>query len=130
MSNQRRGGIFHPYRLEYLTQRAWFARRARWFAEQAATGEPLLCVGCGRRETQSRLELHHLDYAGVHLNAGVWTAAEPYEDLMPMHRSCHELLHRLIDRDVVLSRHRTRRDATYLALERLGLRPQGSEGSA
>jgi hypothetical protein len=65
------------------------------------------------------LELHHLDYAGVSLVAGRWRALEKHDELMPMHPTCHDLVHRLIDRDTVLSRQRTRRDATAIAAARI-----------
>jgi hypothetical protein len=47
---------------------------------------------------------------------GAWRAFERHDDLVPMHPSCHDLVHRLIDRDTVLSRQRTRRDATDIAI--------------
>lgn len=56
------------------------------------------------------LQLHHLDYQGVIRSDGGWRASERHDDLVPLHPSCHESLHRLIERDTVLSRHRSRRD--------------------
>ncbi|MGC5225224.1 hypothetical protein ACPW96_21855 [Micromonospora sp. DT81.3] len=119
MSNRRRPGIFNLYRSEYLRSRAWFARRDRWFAEERAAGRLLECAGCGRPADKSHLELHHLDYAGMLDGKGNFTASEPHEDLVPMHAYCHELLHRLIDRDAVVARNRTRRAASHEALQRL-----------
>ena len=87
-----------------------------------------MCAGAASRDDKSQLELHHLDYCGrAPRRRAHGRAASRHDDLVPLHPSCHELLHRLIDRDVVLSRHRTRRDATYLALERL--RPQARSRS-
>lgn len=119
MSNARRAWMMDGYRSEFLRSRAWFARRDRWFTEQVARGIPLACAACGGDAAKTDLELHHLDYDGVHLTDGRWHASEPHRDLVAMHPYCHELLHRLIDRDVVLSRNRTRRDATLIAIERL-----------
>ena len=45
-------------------------------------------------------------------------------------RTDHDLLHRLIDRDAVLSRNRTRRTASHLALARLRQKLQPDSGSA
>lgn len=119
MSNRRRPGLMNLYRSEFLRSKAWFARRDRWFTDQTAIGDPLACAGCGRAALKGELELHHVDYARVQLEDGRWRARERHDDLVAMHSYCHDLLHRLIDRDVVLSQHRTRRDATHLALAHL-----------
>ncbi|MGC5172051.1 hypothetical protein ACLQ2Q_15500 [Microbacterium sp. DT81.1] len=122
MSNRRRPGLLNLYRGEFLRSKVWFARRDRWFTDESATGRALRCAGCQRPADKRHLELHHLDYTGVILDNGRWQAREAHEDLVPMHPYCHELLHRLIDRDAVLSRHRTRRAASHHALERLQLK--------
>lgn len=119
MSNRRRPALCNLYRSEFLRSRAWFARRDRWFREQAARGIPLTCAGCGRPAEKPQLELHHLDYKGIRTRRGRFHAGEAHDDLMPMHPYCHDLLHRLIDRDIILAHHRTRRDATHHALQRL-----------
>ncbi|WES65982.1 hypothetical protein P0L94_07885 [Microbacter sp. GSS18] len=119
MSNRRRGGLKPLYRDGFLASPAWHARRARWFRDHARTHTPLECAGCGHRATPDRLELHHLSYAGVTVQAGEFKAFEKHTDLLPLHPYCHEALHRMIDRDEVLARHRTRRDATHQALQRL-----------
>ena len=118
MSNRRRGLGAMAYR-EYLQSPVWFARRDRWFTEQTRRGIPLECAGCGLPATKAQLELHHADYEGVRLDEGRWRATEAHEDLVPMHPYCHDLLHRLIDRDSVLAHNRTRRDATHQALQSL-----------
>ncbi len=108
------------YRSEFLRSTVWFARRDRWFTEQAAIGGgEYRCAACGRAASKRQLELHHLDYSGVVMEEGQWRALEAHDDLVPMHPYCHDLLHRLIDRDEVLSHHRTRRDATRHALTKL-----------
>lgn len=128
MSNQRRPAPGNQYRTGFLTSRAWFARRDRWFRDHTTTGQPLTCQGCGDEETPRHLELHHLTYDGVtQAPDGRWAAWERHGDLLPLHPACHEELHRLIDRDVVLSRHRTREDATWIALD--ALRPTLQTGT-
>lgn len=118
MSNRRRN-LLSLYRAEFLRSRVWFARRDRWFVEETGRGRELVCVGCGRAAAKQQLELHHLDYGGLILKQDRWIAREAHDDLIPLHPYCHDLLHRLIDRDPVLSRGRTRREATRLALKRL-----------
>ena len=119
MSNQRKPALWDAYRTECLRSAVWFARRDRWFAHETVIAWPLTCAGCGQEATKRQLELHHLDYAGVRLDDGTWTAHEPHEDILAMHPYCHELLHRLIDRDAVLSRHVSRPTASVRALARL-----------
>ena len=130
MSNRRKPPLVNLYRSEFLRSRTWYARRDRWFTEQAARGIPLTCAGCGRPATKNQLELHHLDYAGVIIREGRWRALEAHGDLVPMHPYCHDLLHRLIDRDAILARHRTRRAASDHALQRLRVALQRFEGTA
>ena len=127
MSNQRRAGIFHPYRLEYLHSGRGSRAVPAGSPSSAATGQPLVCVGVRRAATPSRSSsCTTCDYAGVHLNAGVWTAAEPHEDLdadapvLPRAAAPPASTGTL-----VLARHRTRRDATYQALQRLRLQAAG-----
>ncbi|WP_019181137.1 hypothetical protein [Microbacterium yannicii] len=129
MSNRRRPALFNVYRNEFLRSPAWFARRDRWFTHHATLSERLTCAGCGRTATRAELELHHLDYRGVRLDDGRWRAGEADEDLVAMHPYCHDLLHRLIDRDALLARGRTRRTANHLALQRLRLALQPTDGS-
>ncbi|WP_426321852.1 hypothetical protein [Microbacterium sp. E-13] len=128
MSNRRKTASRSSYRSQFLRSPAWFARRDRWFRKQQRLGRPLACVACGQPAPKERLELHHLDYVGVRFVDGAWRAFERHDDLVPMHPYCHDLLHRLIDRDIVLSRHRTRRTASALALQRLRLKLSASGG--
>lgn len=132
MTNRRKPLHAKTYRSAFLRSRAWFARRDEWFAEQQSLVlHPLACAGCGRPASKRELELHHLDYAGVHqTDDGRWIARERHADLVPMHPYCHELLHRLIDRDAVLSRHRTRRAASEIALRALRRKLQALNGTA
>ena len=120
MSNGRRGARGNRYRTGYLRSRVWFARRDRWFAEQLRrTGGKLSCAACERPARPRALELHHTDYSGVTYLDGRWFAGEQHEDLVSLHPYCHELLHRLIDRDIVLRSHRDRRAASTAAITRL-----------
>lgn len=130
MSNRRTPLRANAYRSTFLRSRAWFARRDAWFAHASTTPEPLACAACGNPANKRDLELHHLDYAGVRqFEDGRWVAHEPDGDLIPLHPYCHELLHRLIDRDAVLSRHRTRRVASELALDALRRTLTHAEGA-
>ena len=130
MTNRRKPLHAKAYRSAFLRSRAWFARRDEWFAAQSLTTHPLTCAGCGRPASRRALELHHLDYAGVYQTEdGHLVARERHADLVPMHPYCHELLHRLIDRDAVLSRHRTRRAASEIALNALRRKLQALNGT-
>lgn len=124
MSNRRRTGLKNLYRDEFLRSRAWFARRERWFRAHTRTGH-VPCAACGVPGTRADLELHHLDYRGVRIIRGQWQAWEDDGDLIALHPYCHDLLHRLIDRDIILATHRTRRQASAHALHvlQVKLRP-------
>ncbi len=115
MSNRRGGPRSLHHRAGFLRSPAWRARRARWFAREARHGRTLACVGCTRSATPAELELHHLDYRGVAYRNGSWRAFEKHADLLPIHPYCHELLHRLLDRDRALAT-RNRRAASLQAL--------------
>lgn len=119
MSNRRKSGFHNAYRAEFLRSPAWHARRDRWFDHRARSAAPLACLGCGGTATPREIELHHLSYAGVIHRDGRWIAAERDRDLVPLHPYCHDLLHRLLDRDAVLAKHRDRTRASVSALARL-----------
>lgn len=85
---------------QYLSSRAWHWRRQRWFRDCRARGFEPACQVCGvtLREAGS-LDLHHVSYSGViERDDGSWQAAEQDEDLMPMCRTHHQALHRIMDR--------------------------------
>ncbi|WP_137845817.1 hypothetical protein [Microbacterium sp. 2FI] len=115
----RKPAARNTYRTGFLHSRAWFARRDRWFREEVERHGQLRCEACLQVATNRQLELHHLDYSGVASVDGRWQAREPHEDLVALHPFCHELLHRLLDRDIVLSRHRSRRNGSLFAINRL-----------
>ena len=119
MSNRRRRGWGNTYRIEYLRSRTWFRRRDTWFAETRRRSIPIACAACGLSAAPAQLELHHVDYRHVIRTEHGWVSRERHEDLVPLHPLCHDLLHRLIERDRVLARMRSRRDASALALARL-----------
>lgn len=121
MSNTRRSGLKNLYRQEFLRSPAWHARRDRWFRAHTHAGF-VACEACGIEDVKEHLELHHLDYTGISIAQGTWQAWEDDSDLIALHPYCHELLHRLIDRDKILARHRTRRAATDHALTALRAR--------
>lgn len=119
MSNRRLQGWGNTYRTEYLRSRVWFQRRDRWFADERARGALIGCAACGRVAKPVELELHHSDYRGVIRTEHGWVSREAHADLIALHPLCHELLHRLLERDRVLARMRTRRDASRVAITRL-----------
>jgi 5-methylcytosine-specific restriction protein A len=116
VSNARKPGTGIPYRVGYLRSVAWFRRRDRWFAEQVTRTGALRCVVCWQIASSRVLELHHLDYSHVARVGLRWAAGEQHEHLCAMHSECHELVHRILDTDPVLRRHRTRPVATIQAI--------------
>lgn len=116
MSNSRKPAAWNGYRGGYLRSPAWFARRDAGFRRRRGPGHPIVCAICLQPGTDRTLQLHHADYEDVTQDGGQWNAREPDADLIPLHRECHERLHRLIDHDVLLARLRTRRDATEIAI--------------
>jgi len=119
VSNGRKSGRGNRYRSGYLLSVEWFMRRDLWFQVEQRHRGALACAGCGRLAARRDLELHHIDYRGVVQRGGRWLACESHDDLTALHPRCHELLHRLIDRDRVLRYHRSRQAATAIALRRL-----------
>lgn len=94
MSLGRRGDA--TYLRGYLKSPAWFARRRAWFRSVEQRGQVVVCLVC--REA-GPVDLHHTSYEGVRQeSSGGWVAGEADEDLMPLCRSCHEDLHRELDR--------------------------------
>lgn len=119
MSNGRRPARGNRYRTGFLRSPQWFARRDRWFVEQEQRAGQLSCIVCKKTATKRVLELHHLDYRGVKETSSGWRATEAHEDLVACHKHCHSLIHRLIDRDIVLRKLRTRRVASLTAIKGL-----------
>lgn len=119
MSNRRRSGPGNNYRTGFLKSSAWFARRDRWFQDETGRAGRLRCIVCTTTADRRDLELHHLDYTGVQQTTTGWIAAEQHDDLVPAHPRCHELLHRLLDRDRVLRSLRGRRTANTRAIRQL-----------
>lgn len=120
MSNRRRPARGNSYRTGYLRSPAWYARRARWFRDEATlTHGAVRCAVCTVKGTPRTLELHHLSYDGVASTAGRWTANEAHGDLVAVCPDHHRLIHQLTDRDPVLRDHRSRRAANREAIARL-----------
>ena len=119
MSNRRRTNIGNDYRQGFLRSPVWFARRDRWFREELSAEGVLKCAACHGEATKRKLELHHLDYSGVLRWGRGWQANESHADLISLHPGCHELLHRIIDRDPVYAKLRSRRAASIAALQAL-----------
>jgi predicted HNH restriction endonuclease len=69
---------------------AWLARRERWReAWVAAHGAEPTCVACGAPWTLRHGDLHHRSYARL--------GRERHDDLTPMCRACHVVLHRVLE---------------------------------
>jgi 5-methylcytosine-specific restriction protein A len=119
VSNRRKPNLGNRYRVGYLASTAWFTRRNEWFREETTRHGVVRCAVCLGAGTTRTLELHHLDYTGVVETAARWIAGEAHEDLIAAHPEHHRLIHQLMDSDRVLSRMRSRQDATLQAISKL-----------
>ena len=72
----------------YRASAAWRLARIAWVEAEAEAhnGAGIACVVCGRVWLARRDDLHHMTYARV--------GHEAHEDLVPVHRACHEAIHR------------------------------------
>lgn len=100
----------------YITSDEWRSRREAWAAwqEERLTPEPIRCYGCRQVWERDRDDLHHCDYDRL--------GKEANEDLWPMCRGCHDLLHQLL-RTFPSYRRMPRRQANTLALGALTADP-------
>lgn len=69
-----------------INSRRWFAYRKAWADRQA---QPIRCAVCGGLWDLGD-DLHHIDYTRL--------GNEADSDVWPVHRQCHDLLHRLLRR--------------------------------
>lgn len=72
----------------YMRSPAWYQRRHQWAADEAnllPEGAGILCLGCNESWTLRQDDLHHVTYDRL--------GAEDHEDLWPLCRTCHTLLH-------------------------------------
>ena len=65
----------------YINSEAWKNTRRRYWASKM----PKKCYVCGKKS--GSLELHHRTYKNL--------GNERLMDLVPVHRECHELIHKL-----------------------------------
>lgn len=75
----------------YISSSAWYRRRIQWAEEELHRIKParIMCMGqCGREWKVSRDDLHHSSYDRL--------VDEDHEDLWPLCRGCHDLVHHLI----------------------------------
>lgn len=117
MSNAR--ARRRSYTHGYLQSVAWFRRRDRWFDEEQARVGVIRCAVCEVELNRRKAELHHVTYERLTKTASGWHAGEEHEDLMAMHRACHEWVHRLMDSGTLFRDARNRLVATNLAIVRL-----------
>lgn len=104
----------------YLRDVAWFRRRDAWFTEEQRRHAVIRCIVCTKADTKRHLELHHLDYTGVHQDKhGAWIAGERHEDLVAAHPRCHEWIHTVLDRDTAAGAARDRRVANIRVIRAL-----------
>lgn len=76
----------------YIKSPAWWQRRHRWLEEELELERPrpLQCLGgCGKDWKLTRDDLHHCSYDRL--------GNEAHDDLWPLCRTCHSLLHELLD---------------------------------
>jgi len=74
----------------WMSSAAWLARRAAWRDAFVAThGTEPRCTACGGPWSLSRGDLHHRSYRRL--------GAEADGDLVPLDRTCHDQLHRILE---------------------------------
>jgi len=76
----------------WMTSAGWARQRDAWLAEwdRRHPGRPPVCAACGEAWDPRRGDLHHRDYRRL--------GTEAFSDLIPLHRSCHDQLHQLLER--------------------------------
>nr|PKY86269.1 hypothetical protein CYJ24_02145 [Actinomyces naeslundii] len=68
---------------------AWRRRRRSWASEETRRSGRIVCAVCSKPWHERRDDLHHASYSRM--------GRERHEDLVPMCRACHELVHKAID---------------------------------
>jgi len=65
--------------------------------------------------------MHHLEYREklVQNSDGSWESHETHDDIVAVHKKCHNEIHRLIDHDLVLNKNRGRRVASEIARDKI-----------
>lgn len=75
----------------YMKSPDWWRRRHQWAEEElrlASSPDGIKCFGCSRLWRLSQDDLHHVTYDRL--------GHEDHEDLWPLCRGCHTLLHDLL----------------------------------
>lgn len=89
--SQRREN-WRQFYARYISSAEWRERRRRW-AEEEATRSPdgtVWCRGsCGKQWRAGKDDLHHCSYDRL--------GEESHDDLWPLCRSCHDLVHEVMD---------------------------------
>lgn len=74
----------------YLASPTWHRRRVAWAQhERELHGPTILCAVCGQPWDEAIDDLHHIDYQRL--------GAELHADLKPLHRTCHDAIHTLLE---------------------------------
>lgn len=95
----------------YMRSPAWYRRRYQWAEEEAGllpAGGTIVCLGCGKPWKLKQDDLHHITYDRL--------GAEEHEDLWPLCRGCHTLIHDLLA-STKTWRKLPRMQANHVALE-------------
>ena len=73
----------------WMNSPTWRRRRRRWASEETRRSGRIVCAVCSKPWRERRDDLHHASYSRM--------GRERHEDLVPMCRACHELVHKAID---------------------------------
>jgi 5-methylcytosine-specific restriction endonuclease McrA len=74
---------------EWMTSPGWLAHRRRWWREWLARyGAEPVCLVCGKPWRLRDGDLHHRSYDRI--------GRERHDDLIPLCRPCHQLVHAVL----------------------------------
>ena len=74
----------------YIVSSEWYRRRERWEeAETRRLGRAPRCAGCSKPWSSRSGDMHHITYDRL--------GREAHDDLMPLCRGCHTLIHKVME---------------------------------
>lgn len=87
------------YRQGYLSSAAWRGFKGRYYGSLRRAGHYPVCQVCGAASHEGAvLDLHHLSYEGVSVDAsGRWVSGESFTDVIVLCRVHHQMLHQRLD---------------------------------